>query len=89
MDFVKAVEGLNRVVKIILAIFIPIIFVICRIIADVNDKRNDLLVWDILLGIFPLSIVFWIMNLISEIMNDKMFTFATWFPGSGTSGDAK
>jgi hypothetical protein len=82
MEFNKAIDSLPQIVKILIAIFLPIIYIIYRIIADVTANANNLIIWDILLGIFPLPFVFWIMNLIYIITKNQAFSFAEWFGGS-------
>ncbi|MCI1734559.1 MAG: hypothetical protein LKM30_02355 [Bacilli bacterium] len=82
MEFCKAMDSLPKIAKILIAIFLPIIYIIYRIIADVSANATNLILWDILFGIFPIPFIFWIMNLIYIISKDQVFSFAEWFGGA-------
>ncbi len=82
MDFNKAMDGLPRIVKVLIAIFLDIIYVIYRIVADVTDKRIDLLFLDIIFGII-LCPVFWILNIVYIVIYGNVFSFGEWIkPGA-------
>ena len=82
MEYCKFIDGLPRIVKILIAIFLNVLFLIYRIIADALYNKSGLLLWDILLGLV-IPVVFWIMNLISIITTDKVFSFSAWFGENG------
>lgn len=82
MEYCKFIDGLPRIAKILIAIFLNVLFLIYRIIADVLANKSGLLLWDILFG-FVISVVFWVMNLISIITTGEVFSFSAWFGENG------
>lgn len=78
MEFNKAVDGLPKIAKILIAIFADIVFVIYRIVYDVINKQTLPLVLDVLC-FFGLAIVTWIMDVIDTILYNKVFLWEDWF----------
>jgi hypothetical protein len=82
-------DSLPKIVKILFAIFLDILFVIYRIIADASANKTMLILWDIIFGLL-IGIVFWVMDLIYIITKDQVFSFAEWFgDGSASTSDKK
>ena len=79
MGYLKFIDDLPRVAKIILAIVVNPLFVVYRFIADIIEKKNWLILWDVLLGVV-VGVVFFILNIISVIKDDKVFSFEKFFP---------
>ncbi|MCI2069454.1 MAG: hypothetical protein LKJ88_07830 [Bacilli bacterium] len=77
MEFNKAIDGLPQIVKILLAIFVDIVFIIYRIIYDVVNSKTVPLILDILC-FFGLAIVTWIMDIIDTITANKIFLWEDW-----------
>jgi hypothetical protein len=77
MEFNKAVDGLPQIVKILLAIFLEIVFLIYRIVYDVVNGKTVPLILDILC-FFGLGIVTWIMDIIDTITANKVFLWEDW-----------
>jgi hypothetical protein len=82
MGYCKWIDSLPKIVKILLAIFLDILFVIYRIIFDVVNGKTNMLLWDILLGIVPIPVVFWVMDIIYIITKNQVFSFEEWFGGA-------
>jgi hypothetical protein len=74
MEFNKALDGLPQIVKILLAIFLPIIPWIYRLI---NDIVGGVKLVPLLLNIF-LDIVAWIMDIIDTITANRFFLWEDW-----------
>lgn len=79
MGYLKFIDDLPHVAKIILAIVVNPLFVVYRFIADIIEKKNWLILWDVLLGVV-VGVVFFILNIISVIKDDKVFSFERFFP---------
>ena len=78
MEFNKALDGLPQIAKILLAIFVPILGVIYRIINDcVDGVKTAPLILDILC-FFGLAIVTWIMDIIDTIAANRFFLWEDW-----------
>jgi hypothetical protein len=78
MEFNKALDGLPQIVKILFAIFLPIIGLIYRIINDVAGGIKTVpLILDILC-FFGLAIVTWIMDIIDTITANRFFLWEDW-----------
>jgi hypothetical protein len=79
MEFCNWMDKLPKIVKILFAIFLPILYIIYRLVKDIVGNANAvIIVLDILLGIAPVPFVFWILNLIWIISKDQVFDFAIW-----------
>lgn len=81
MEFNKALDGLPQIVKILIAIFLPIVTLIYRIINDVVGGVKVLpLVLDIISYlVFIPGIVSWIMDIIDSITANRFFLWEDWF----------
>jgi hypothetical protein len=80
MEFNKALDGLPQIVKLLLAIFVDIIWSIYRIIREVTTNNTNVLIWDIVFIIPPIAIVTWVMDIVTILGSNKPFDFASWFP---------
>ena len=80
MAFNKAIDGLPQIVKILIAIFLPIITLIYRIINDVAGGVKTIpLVLDILsFVIFIPGVVSWVMDIIDSITANRFFLWEDW-----------
>lgn len=79
MEYCNWMDKLPKIVKILFAIFLPILYIIYRLVKDiVGEAKGLVIVLDILLGIAPVPFVFWVLNLISVISKDQVFDFAIW-----------
>ena len=72
MEFIKAMDGLPKIVKILLAIFLPIIYTIYMIVRDVTKYKNNYLplILDIVFGTI-LGVVNWLLNIV-YILKDEV-----------------
>lgn len=72
-SFISAMDGLSKVVKIILAIpFLDIIWVIYRLVRSI-DKQNTLgIILAILLIIIGIPFL-WLIDIICIVLNDKVW----------------
>ena len=69
--FVSAMDGLSKLVKIILCLpFLNIIWAIYRIVKGATEGQMIILVAGIL-WIFPGSCICWIIDLVTTILNGK------------------
>lgn len=77
MEYCKFIDGLPRVVNIIIAIFGPlsILHVIYAIINDVSKNNMIALILDLVSFIAGLFI-YWILDIVWIICKHKVFTFA-------------
>lgn len=80
MEFNKALDGLPKIAKVLLAIFVDIIFIVYRIIYDVVNKKTVPLVLDIL-SFFGLAVVSWIMDIIDTATANRIFLWEDWIKG--------
>jgi hypothetical protein len=80
MEFNKALDGLPQIAKILLAIFVPIIGLIYRIINDcANGVKTVPLVLDILgLFLFVPAFIAWVMDIIDSITANRFFLWEDW-----------
>lgn len=79
MEYCNWMDKLPKIVKILFAIFLHILYIIYRLVKDiVGGAKGLVIVLDILLGIAPVPFVFWVLNLISVILKEQVFDFATW-----------
>jgi len=80
MEFNKALDGLPKIVKILIAIFLPIITWIYRLINDIAGGVKTIpLVLDILSWLFFIpGIVSWVMDIIDSITANRFFLWEDW-----------
>ena len=78
-EFLKAMDGLPKIVKVLLAIFLGIIYTIYMVIRDILNKENILVVvLDIIFGTF-LGFINWILNIVFILKDDTPVNYATLF----------
>ncbi|MCH3909060.1 MAG: hypothetical protein LKF75_02655 [Bacilli bacterium] len=77
MEFNKALDGLPKIAKVLIAIFLPIVTIIYRIIADVTANKTVNIVLDILC-FFGLAIITWIMDIIDTVTDNRFFLWSDW-----------
>ncbi len=80
MEFNKAMDNLPAIFKIVIVIFLPVLYVVYRFVADVLNNRMDLVILDILFCVVPFPFIFWLLNLISICVSGKVFSFEEWLP---------
>lgn len=73
MGYVKAIDSLPRIVKIIIAIFADILVLIYRIIKDASAGHIVAIILDIFLGFIA-----WIMDIIDIIIANRYFSWGDW-----------
>jgi uncharacterized membrane protein YqaE (UPF0057 family) len=80
MEFNKALDGLPQIAKILLAIFVPILGVIYRIINDcVDGVKTAPLILDILGFFFGIpAFIAWIMDIIDTASGKSWFLWEEW-----------
>lgn len=89
MEFKKSLDNLNQIVKVILAI-LPVVNLIWVAYAIIRDQKNiTLLLLDIILGIVPLPVVFYIANIICLAVKDEVFSFGLVVEGDPIGGEKK
>ena len=72
-SFISAIDGLPKVVKIILAIpFLDIIWVVYRLIRSLDSKNTLGIVLAIVLIIFGIPFL-WLIDIICIIINDRVW----------------
>jgi hypothetical protein len=79
MEFIKWVDGLSKGVKLVLAIFLPIIFMIYRVIKDATANKILFVLLDIFLGI-----VGWVMDIVNILTDKPLFAWGSVVSGDGT-----
>jgi len=71
-SFVKAMDGLSKIVKIILALpFLDIVWVVYRLIKSISKKNTLGIVLAILLLIFGIPFL-WLIDIITIIISNKV-----------------
>ena len=78
MAYCEFLEKLEKLPKLLLAIFVNPLFVVYRFIKEITSKNYGLLVLDAVLGIviYP---VFWIANIVYIATRNEIFDFRYWF----------
>lgn|SRR5574344_914991 len=79
MGYCKALDGMPKIVKILMAIFLDVLWCAYRIVREAINKNWTVMVWDIIFTIAPIVIVSVVMDIITIIKDDKPFDYATWF----------
>jgi hypothetical protein len=75
--FTNAYEALPKIAKILLQIFLgAIIGGVYRILRYLENKNTTTLVVGILALIPPIDFVFWIIDLVTEVTNDRITVLA-------------
>ncbi|MCI2111804.1 MAG: hypothetical protein LKK13_05690 [Bacilli bacterium] len=79
MHFKKSIDGLPHIVKIVLAIvpFLDLVFVVARLVYDVENKKAIPLILDILC-FFGLGVLTWIMDIVDTIFANRIFLWEDW-----------
>ncbi len=78
MAYLEFIDDLSKWLKIILAFILNPLFIVYRFIDDIRQKAWLLIIFDVLFCI-EFYVVFWILNIIWIIKDNKVFSFATWF----------
>ena len=80
MEFINAMDKLPKIAKILLAIFLPIIYTIYMIIRDAYKYKNNYLplILDIVFGTV-LGIVNWILNILYIVKDEKPVDYGVLF----------
>ena len=78
MAYCNFLDNLEKLPKLLLAIFLNPLFVVYRFIKEITEKNYGLLVLDAILGIviYP---VFWIANIVYIATRNQIFDFRFWF----------
>ena len=84
MGYCKALDGMPKIVKILMAIFLDALWCAYRIVREAINKNWTVMAWDIIFTICPIILVSVVMDIITIIKDDKPFDYATWF-GNGSS----
>lgn len=72
-SFISAMDGLSKVVKIILAIpFLDIIWVIYRLVRSIDNQNTLGIILAILLIIIGIPFL-WLIDIICIVLNDKVW----------------
>jgi hypothetical protein len=73
MGYIKFIDGLPRIVKILIVIFVDVLVLIYRIIKDALAGRIVAIILDIFLGFIA-----WIMDIIDIIFKNRFFSWGDW-----------
>lgn len=76
MEFVNSIARLPSVVNILLAIFVPVIHLVCAVILDVTENNMTSLILDLVVFLCG-GIVYWVLNLVYVISGKGFFRFAS------------
>lgn len=68
-------DNLPYILKVLIAIFLNILWVIYRLFKDIEANDVTLILFDVLFGIVPIPVVFWVLNLIWIIVKKEVFSF--------------
>lgn len=72
-SFISAMDGLSKVVKIILAIpFLDIIWVIYRLVRSIDNQNTIGIILAVLLLIIGIPFL-WLIDIICIVLNDKVW----------------
>ena len=79
MAYNNALDGLPRILKILIAIFLSVLYTVYMVIRDIMGKKPILVVvLDVLFGTI-LSFVNWIINIVFIIKDDKVVDYSELF----------
>jgi uncharacterized membrane protein YqaE (UPF0057 family) len=84
MEYIKWVDGLSKVVKILLAIFLPILFLIYRVIKDATANNVVFILLDIFLGI-----VGWVMDIVHICQDQPLFSWGEFIKPEAKPAEEK
>jgi hypothetical protein len=73
MGYVKFIDGLPRIVKILIVIFVDVLILIYRIIKDALAGHIVAVILDIFLGWIA-----WVMDIIDIIFKNRFFSWGDW-----------
>jgi len=73
MAYVKFIDGLPRLVKVLIVIFVDVLILVYRIIKDALAGRIVAVILDIFLGW-----VAWIMDIIDILFKNRFFSWGDW-----------
>lgn len=72
MSYLKFIDNLSKSLKIVIAIFLPVLFVAYRFVKDIIEERWLYVLLDVLICI-AVPFCFWIVNLIWIIQYNQVF----------------
>ena len=76
MAYNNALDGLPRILKILIAIFLSVLYTVYMVIRDIMGKKPILVVvLDVLFGTI-LGFVNWIINIVFIIKDDKVVDYS-------------
>lgn len=79
MAYNNALDGLPRILKILIAIFLSVLYTVYMVIRDIVGKKPILVVvLDVLFGTI-LGFVNWIINIVFIIKDDKVVDYSELF----------
>ena len=79
MAYNNALDGLPRILKILIAIFLSVLYTVYMVIRDIMGKKPILVVvLDVLFGTI-LGFVNWILNIVFIIKDDKVVDYSELF----------
>lgn len=79
MAYNNALDGLPRILKILIAIFLSVLYTVYMVIRDIMGKKPVLVVvLDVLFGTI-LGFVNWIINIVFIIKDDKVVDYSELF----------
>ncbi|MBQ2070205.1 MAG: hypothetical protein II467_04665 [Bacilli bacterium] len=79
MAYNNALDGLPRILKILIAIFLSVLYTVYMVIRDIMGKKPILVVvLDVLFGTI-LGFVNWIINIVFIIKDDKVVDYSELF----------
>jgi hypothetical protein len=73
MGYIKFIDGLPRILKILIVIFVDVLVLVYRIIKDVMAGHIVAIILDIFLGG-----VAWVMDIIDIIFKNRFFSWGDW-----------
>ena len=73
MAYVKFIDGLPRLVKVLIVIFVDVLILVYRIIKDALAGRIVAVILDIFLGWIA-----WIMDIIDILFKNRFFSWGDW-----------
>jgi hypothetical protein len=73
MGYIKFIDGLPRIVKILIVIFLDVLVLVYRIIKDAMAGHIVAIILDIFLGGIA-----WVMDIIDIIFKNRFFSWGDW-----------
>jgi hypothetical protein len=73
MGYIKFIDGLPRILKILIVIFVDVLVLVYRIIKDAMAGHIVAIILDIFLGGIA-----WVMDIIDIIFKNRFFSWGDW-----------